>query len=75
MKIHNSYMLELGKIYSECPKAILAAIAVSSLTQGGDYIDEAKQRLANEWLILPRNSIVQKPIGEAARMAKSVSDE
>lgn len=69
MKINNVYALELGKMFAECPKAVLAAIAVSALTSGGDYLDEAKQRLANEWLVLHQNGVVQKPIGEAARIA------
>jgi hypothetical protein len=66
----NVYALALGHMFAECPKSVFAAIAVSALTVGGEYLSEAKQRVADEWLALYNAGIVQKPIGEAARIAK-----
>lgn len=62
-KLHNEYAAELGgKLYESCPKAVFAAIAVSSLTCGGDWLEEAKDRLLREWWALYRAEIVpQKP--------------
>lgn len=58
----NSYVKQLGALYAKVPKAVLAAIAVSSLTCGGDYIDRAEELLLWEWSCLWRNGIVpQKP--------------
>lgn len=59
----NSYANELGgMLYGDAPKAVLAAIAVSALTCGGDLLAEAKERLLREWWILFDNGIVpQKP--------------
>lgn len=73
---HNEYAQQLGKIFDECPKAVLAAIAVSALTVGGDYLDEAKQRLANEWLALFNAGVVsQAPIGEARKIAQTIEQQ
>jgi len=61
-KKYNEYALELGALYEKIPKAVFAAIAISALTQGGDYLDEAQNRIMEEWLILYQNGIVsQKP--------------
>ena len=63
IKITNGYADCLGELYAKTPKAVFAAVAVSTLTMGGDYLDEAKERLLNEWRILHENGIVpQKPI-------------
>lgn len=49
-------------IYTRCPKAVFAAIAVSALTLGGDYLEEARPRILAEWWCLFDNGIVtQKP--------------
>jgi hypothetical protein len=75
MKTFNDYAAELGAMYSEIPKAVLAAVAISSLTCGGDYLEHAKQRVADEWRALYDAGIVpQKPIGEAGRIAQSVDE-
>lgn len=59
----NNYALTLGDLYARTPKAVFAAIAVSALTSGGDYISEARARLLEEWKILHDNGIVpQKPL-------------
>lgn len=73
MKLSNEYVVELGAVFEECPKAVLAAIAVSSLTSGGDCLDEARQRLANEWGVLYSQGIVPQPPGTHARKAISES--
>jgi hypothetical protein len=74
-KRHNEYAAVLGKMFEECPKAVLAAIAVSALTVGGDYLSEAQQRLADEWLALFEAGIVpQKPSGIAAKLARSIEE-
>jgi hypothetical protein len=63
IKIGNSYAEALGELYEKMPKAVLAAIAVSYATQGGDYLDEAKERVMDEWKALHANGIVpQKPV-------------
>lgn len=62
-KTSNGYAEAISqRLYIDCPKAVLAAIAVSALTTGGDSIDEAEQRVLHEWWVLYRNGIVpQKP--------------
>ena len=61
-KIHNEYAAEVGEVFDKCPKAVFAAIAVSALTLGGDYLDEARDRVIAEWWTLHDNGIVpQKP--------------
>ncbi len=63
---HNGYAASLDELFDKTPKAVLAAIAVSALTTGGDQIEHAKSRLAREWQILHDNGIVpQKPCKEA----------
>ena len=58
MKMTNEYSNALGSLYAQAPKAVLAAIAVSSLTCGGDYLAEARERVYAEWSILHFNGIV-----------------
>lgn len=70
-KLHNSYAAQLGAIYDEIPKAVLAAIAVSALTKGGDELEMAQARIADEWRILHENGIVPQKIGNAAKAALS----
>ena len=58
----NEYQELLGELYAEIPKAVLAAIAVSLASRGGDYPQDAKQNVAEEWEVLHTNGIVpQKP--------------
>ena len=50
------------RVFDSCPKAVWAAIAVSFATCGGDHLDEAEQRIVNEWWTLYDAGIVpQKP--------------
>jgi hypothetical protein len=57
----------LGEVYASCPKAVLAAIAVSLLSNGGDELAHAKARLLEEWRILHANGIVpQAPKANAS---------
>lgn len=61
-KLRNQYDAELGDLYAKTPKAVLAAIAVSGLTCGGDRIEEARARVLFEWWALYENRIVpQRP--------------
>ena len=58
----NEYAGALGPLLDATPKNVLAAIAVSSLTCGGDYLEEAQERLLTEWWALYRAGIVpQRP--------------
>lgn len=58
----NAYADAIARIFDDVPKAVLAAIAVSSLTCGGDELDKALERVAHEWVVLHQNGIVpQKP--------------
>ena len=66
IKRRNAYSRTLGGLYDRIPKAVLAAIAVSFATQGGDFLDEAEKRVLEEWTILHQNGIVpQKPPGRS----------
>jgi hypothetical protein len=64
---HNEYEAELGALFDECPKAVLAAIAVSALTSGGDRLDKAALMVAAEWSTLHANGIVPQKPGKIAR--------
>ena len=51
----NEYAQALGApwgLYGDAPKAVLAAIAVSALTAGGDFLAEAESRVLREWWAL-----------------------
>lgn len=63
MKKSNEYQQVLSpEFFDKCPKAVFAALAVSFGTNGGDYLEEAEQRLLDEWQILYDHGIVpQKP--------------
>lgn len=62
IKVENYYSQSLGKLYSQTPKAVFAAIAVSALTIAGDRLDEANPRIIREWWSLYRAGIVpQRP--------------
>ena len=63
MKLTNYYVNILdGGLYDSIPKAVFAAIAVSALTIGGDYLEDAKELILNEWNVLHQNGIVpQEP--------------
>jgi hypothetical protein len=72
-KLHNEYAAEVGgDVFEKCPKAVFAAIAVSALTLGGDYLEETRQRVIAEWWALHDNGIVPqkppfpRPVGGAA---------
>lgn len=56
-----SYVNVIGtEVYDRIPKAVFAAIAVSSLTQGGDRLERAVPRLLREWSVLHDNGIVKQ---------------
>lgn len=58
MKSHNEYAHTLGLLYAQTPKAVFAAIAVSSMTRGGDHIEHAVNLILYEWGALYRAGIV-----------------
>ena len=61
LKKSNDYALQLSE-YDRTPKAVLAAVAVSALTCGGDYLSEANDKVLDEWWALYNAKIVpQKP--------------
>lgn len=58
-KLGNEYFDAAGRdVFSKCPKAVWAAIAISALTCGGDHLDEARELVLKEWAILHQNGIV-----------------
>lgn len=69
IKVTNEYADALGDLYAKVPKAVLAAIAVSALTVGGDYLDEAQARLLTEWDALHDAEIVSQPAPAGKRGA------
>lgn len=70
-KTMNEYAALLP-FYATIPKAVLAAIAVSALTSGGSYLDDASQLVAREWGILHHGGIVQQRPSPKARAAALV---
>ena len=58
VKLGNGYAAELGDLYNIAPKAVLAAIAVSFGTSGGDRLHEARDVVLAEWIALHRAGIV-----------------
>ena len=68
----NGYQWALGlSLFDEIPKSVLAAIAVSAVTNGGIDIEAAAFRVAKEWDVLHANGIVPQKPGKAARLAIS----
>ena len=62
-KLHNEYAATLSRgAFADTPKAVFAAIAISSLTQGGDWLEEADARLFTEWNALHVAGIVPQPV-------------
>ncbi len=63
-KKQNQYaaIVQRGKFYAQCPKAVFAALAVSYASRGGDFLGGIEKILLKEWWILYQNQIVpQKP--------------
>jgi hypothetical protein len=62
-KIGNEYAGTLEKyVFEQTPKSVFAAIAVSSLTCGGDYLEHATRRVVTEWDTLHTNGIVPQAV-------------
>lgn len=58
----NEYQMHLGDLFDRAPKAVLAAVAVSALTVGGGYLDQARARVLEEWWALYEAHVVaQRP--------------
>jgi hypothetical protein len=63
-KLSNAYVEVLGDLYDKTPKAVLAAVVVSLLSNGGDEFEPVPERFLAEWGTLYANRIVpQKPKG------------
>jgi hypothetical protein len=61
-KLPNDYERVLGGFFDDCPKAVLAAIAVSYATCGGDRLNEGLSALALEWDRLHQTQIVPQAL-------------
>lgn len=60
--ITNPYAEALGDVLDKAPKTVLAAIAVSYASVGGDYLELVRENVLREWWTLYENGIVkQKP--------------
>ncbi|MFT8445092.1 MAG: hypothetical protein ABF751_09795 [Acetobacter orientalis] len=68
----NEYALALGAMFDEMPKSVIAAIAVSAMTCGGDHLSDAVALVAGEWRTLHENRIVPQKPGKHARNALKV---
>lgn len=64
----NDYVTAMGgDLFNETPKSVLAALAVSALTSGGDQLASAAERVAREWEVLHLNGIVPQKPSKSAR--------
>lgn len=59
--LKNEYAEALGPLYDRIPKAVLAAVVVSLLSNGGDELEQVSTRLLSEWGTLYHNRIVPQP--------------
>lgn len=60
--VSNEYADELGELYGKMPKAVLAAVAVSYASDGGDHMEHIQTKILTEWHALYDAGIVkQKP--------------
>jgi hypothetical protein len=64
--LSNEYQQALGALFGEMPKAVLAAVAVSAFSNGGDDLAGAAGRIAAEWDVLHANGIVPQKPGKIA---------
>ena len=61
-KVGNEYASQLGSLYNEMPKAVLAALVVSWLSSGGDHMEGVAGAALYEWWTLYYAGIVpQRP--------------
>ncbi len=58
----NPYADALGPVFEKCPKAVLAAIAVSFATDGGQHLEQAQGRILREWEALFIAQVVPQPV-------------
>lgn len=65
--LNNNYAQAAEGLLGEIPKAVWAAIAVSSLTCGGDHLEYAAERVAQEWQVLHQNGVVAQKPGKVAK--------
>ena len=66
----NCYVDAVGRDFIDAiPKAVLAAIAISALTCGGDTLEDGRRALADEWRILHQQGIVPQAPNRTAKEA------
>jgi hypothetical protein len=51
-----------GDVFAAAPKTVLAAVAVSLATLGGDRLSDARELILREWHTLHQNGIVPQPV-------------
>ena len=62
-KIGNSYAAALDvQFYRDTPKAVLAAVLVSTLLREGWILAEMERAIINEWDTLHTSAIIPQPI-------------
>lgn len=55
----NDYAAAAGRdVFEQAPKTVWAAIAVSSLTMGGDRLSDARELVLREWQTLHQQGII-----------------
>lgn len=69
MQKHNAYSSTFPALFEEIPKTVLAAVAASFGTTGGDHLEQAAYRIAREWETLYNQGIIPQPLTSAARKA------
>lgn len=65
--LRNEYAAKLGLIFDECPKAVLAAIAMSYFINHEAWQDDPVTGFCAEWETLSQNGIVPQKPGKLAR--------
>jgi hypothetical protein len=75
-KLSNGYADTIpSSVYESMPKTVLAAIAVSLATCGGDRLDDATRAIIHEWSVLHQNGIVPQAVPAALRKYDRPEDD
>ena len=64
----NEYSRQMGPLFDAMPKTVIAAVAVSFASNGGDYLSLAERQIAYEWYILWESGIVTQKPNKRARV-------
>ena len=67
MQKHNAYSSTFPGLFENIPKSVLAAVAASFGTNGGDCLEQAAYRIAREWETLHNQGIVSQPLTSVAK--------